>query len=396
MSVYAEKRKSGRPSGFWKVEVTIHGERHVARTNSYEDALRIEHELEVTGNRPESTCDQVYTLGQLYDDIVDRLWAGQKDEDYAKKRWRRCVTILGTETPVAEVRFARMERLVDRLRADGLNPKTINRHLATVSKALRWAYKRELIPSMPTVPRLPEAQGRIAFLRQTEVPGFLRYLYDHERPSTALCLEVLLVTGMRAGELMGLKSQHIELDGDECSVILEDTKTGDGRTIPLARSLGEQLLDIVRDKLPDYDLLLRACHRASQALGTRDTITPHVLRHTTATLLSAKGTPSLVVADLLGHKNLATTRKYAHPTREALREATAAMVMLGLRGNSRGKPPETGGETRVKSIGTSGSPLLQSAPFAARDIPPITGEGLKKPKASVKRPRVNKKRTKDD
>ena len=395
MSIYIEKR-NGRPTGFWKVEVTIHGQRHLARTNSYEDALRIEHELKVTGSKLESSCVQKYTLGQLHDDIIDRLWAGQKDEDYARKRWRRCLTILGPDTPVTEVRFARMERVADRLRADGLNPKTINRHLATVSKALRWAYKRELIPSMPPIPRLPEADGRIAFLRQPEVPRFLKYLYDHERPSTALCLEVLLVTGMRAGELMGLKSHNIELDGDECSVVLEDTKTGDGRTIPLARPLGEQLLAIVRDKLPDYDLLLRACHRASQALDTRDTITPHVLRHTTATLLSAKGTPSLVVADLLGHKNLATTRKYAHPTREALKDATAAMAALGGEVIARGKLVVAGGETRVKTVATSGSPLLQSAPFAARDIPPITGEDLEKPKASVKRPKANKKRTKRD
>lgn len=370
MSIYIEKGHNGRPTGFWKVEVTIHGTRHLARTRSYEDALRIEHELKVTGRKPESTCDQIYTLGQLHEDIIDRLWVNQKDEDYARKRWRRCLAILRPETPVAEVRFARMERLVDHLRSEGLHPKTINRHLATVSKALRWAYKRELIASMPPVPRLHEDEGRISFLRQSEVPKFLNYLYEYERPSTALCLEVLLVTGMRAGELMSLNVNSIEIEDSESTIILDDTKTGDGRSIPIPRELGVRLAQLVADRLPDYDTLLRACHRVSEAIGTKDTITPHVLRHTTATLLSASGTPSLVVADLLGHKNLATTRKYAHPTREALREATSAM------GKLRGNLKVAGGETRVKTVATSGSPLLQSAPFAARDIPPCEGEPL--------------------
>ena len=121
MAIYVEKGHKGRPTGYWKVEVTIRGTRHLARTRSYEDALRIEHELKVTGVKPDSSCDQIYTLGKLNDDIIDRLWADQRDEDYARKRWRRCLAILRPETPVTEVRFARMERLAERLRDEGLH-----------------------------------------------------------------------------------------------------------------------------------------------------------------------------------------------------------------------------------------------------------------------------------
>ena len=391
MSIYAEKRK-GRPTGMWRVEVTVCGQRHVARTNDHDDALRIEHELRVTGKKPDSNRVQIYALGNLDEDVRNRLWEGQKDSEYAKKRWRRVLTMLGPETPVAEVRYARMERLAERLLKDGLNPKTVNRYMASLSKALRWAYKNEYILSMPPVPRLKEDEGRIAFLRANEVPEFLAYLYEHERPTTALCLEVLLVSGMRAGELMSLTRRNIEMDGDDALIVLEDSKTGEGRTIPIPRELGERLARLLEDRLPDYDLLLRACHRASVEVGTKDTITPHVLRHTCATLLSATGTPSLVVADLLGHKNLSTTRKYAHPTREALREATRSMAARNACGNSIGNLGETLLENPMKSVGTSGSVDLQSAPFAARDIPPLRAERLEKPKASVKSAKRNKPR----
>jgi integrase len=390
MSIYVEKGRNGRPTGFWKVEVTVAGKRYVERTNSHDTALRIEHELKTTGLQPNIKRDNIYKIGHLDQDIRNRLWAGQKDEEYAKKRWRRCAALLGIDTPVAEVRYARMEKLGERLKREGLSNKSVNRYMATVSKALRWAWKNELILAMPPVPRLHEEQGRIAFLRHSEIPEFMAYLYENERPSTALCLEVLLVTGMRSGELMSLKKRNIEIDDHDALIVLEDSKSGHGRTIPIPRELGVKLAKLVVDGLPDYDLLLRACHRASVEVGTKDTITPHILRHTTATILTAQGTPTLVVADLLGHRNLETTRKYAHPTREALREATRSMM---LRGKLRGNSEEMLLENPIKTVDSSGFVDLQSAPFAARDIPPHGAEPVEKPKASVKRPNSNKKRT---
>jgi integrase len=390
MSIYMEQR-NGRPTGFWKVEVTVCGKRYVERTNNYQTAVRIEQELKTTGQPPNIKRDNIYKIGHLDDDIRHRLWAGQKDEEYSKKRWRRCAAILGVDTPVAEVRYARMEKLGERLKREGLSNKSVNRYMATVSKALRWAWKNEYILSMPPVPRLHEEEGRIAFLRHSEIPEFMAYLYENERPTTALCLEVLLVTGMRAGELMSLKKRNIEIDEHDALIVLTDSKSGHGRTIPIPRELGVKLAKLVVEGLPDYDLLLRACHRASEEIGTKDTITPHILRHTTATILTAQGTPTLVVADLLGHRNLETTRKYAHPTREALRDATRSMM---LRGKLRGNPEEMLLENPIKSVETSGYANLQSAPFAARDIPPSQGEPLEKPKASVKRAKSNKPRTK--
>lgn len=386
MSIYPEQR-NGRPTGFWKVEVTVHGQRHIARTKSHDDALRIEHELRLTGRKPDSNCVQIYTLGQLDEDCGHKLWADQKDGVYARKKWRRCLAILGPQTPVAEVRFGRLERLAERLRDEGLHPKTVNRHLATVSKALRWAWKRDIILAMPPVPRLQEDEGRIAFLRPHEVPEFLAYLYRYERPTTALCLELLLITGMRAGELLSLAPHNVELEDTEALIKLESekTKTGYSRIIPVPREMGERLLALVQDKLPDYDLLLRACHRASEELETKDKISPHVLRHTCATLLSASGTPSLVVADLLGHRNLATTRKYVHPSREALREATRAMRLRGNGGAARGNQPDLLSENALESVVSSGNSTLQSAPFAARDIPPQSEKPVEKPKVAVKR-----------
>ena len=362
MSIYLSENKN-----YWKIEVTINGRRVRDTARTREEALKKEQEIKLTGHKSDSSHVQMYTLGQLDDDACIRLWEGQKDGDYAYKRWRRCLAYLKPQTPINEVRVAKLEQLAQHLKAQGLSNKTVNRHLACVSKSLRWAWRNELILSMPHIPRLHEDEGRIAFLRNSEIPKFLAHLYENERPSTALCLEVLLVTGMRAGELMSLTSRNIEIEEDDALIVLEDSKSGEGRTIPIPKELGLRLASLVTKGLPDYDLLLRACHRTSSAVATKDCITPHVLRHTAATILTATGVPTLVVADLLGHKNLSTTRKYAHPTREALRDATR---MMFDKGNAGGNKIKTVAENLIKTVDSKSKQLLQSAPFAARDIPP--------------------------
>lgn len=369
MSIYVEKR-NGRPTGVWKVEVTVAGNRKVVRTNSYKEALRIEHELLFIGEQSVSR-DKTYRLCNLEEDAGLKLWAGQKDGDYAYKRWRTCLALLGPSTPVVEVRYAALERLQEALRAQSnYTNKTINRYMMTVSKALRWAWKRELIPGMPPIPKLEEGEGRIEYLRLAEIPLFLAWLREHERPSTALCLEILLITGMRAGEFLSLKPENIEFDADDkCTIVLEaeTTKTNHSRLVPLPSGLGHRLQSLAASGMPDYDLLLRACHRACAGVGTKDDIGLHGLRHTAATIMTAKKVPSLTVAKLLGHRNLATTQRYAHATDEALRDATEVMVISGNLRGSEGKPAV---ETPVKSVRTKRSKFLQSAPFAARDIPP--------------------------
>ena len=136
------------------------------------------------------------------------------------------------------------------------------------------------------------------------------------------------MTGMRVGELLTLAPDQVEQDEDgNYFVALEadKTKTKSSRIIPIPSDLAPRLIEMLSDRLPNYELLRQACHRASLSLKLRDMVTPHILRHTCATMLTAKGTPSLVVADLLGHKNLATTRRYAHTTMTALVNASEVM-----------------------------------------------------------------------
>lgn len=59
-------------------------------------------------------------------------------------------------------------------------------------------------------------------------------------------------------------------------------------------------------------------------------ITPHKLRHTFATILVTKGFDAIVIKDLMGHSNIATTLKYAHVVKKAVKEKLNEIQPFGF------------------------------------------------------------------
>lgn len=349
MSIYPEKRDK-RPTGRWIVDVVIDHQRHTSRVKDYDEARRVESHLLAFGQKPAVINQEIYTLKQLERDVTPTLFRDNADEEYDLQRLATCISIIGPNKPIEEVRYGELERLVESLRVKKTfygkhyTNKTINRYLSCMSKALRWAHKHDLIAGMPQIPRQKELEGRIAYLREHEIPKFVEWIRDNERPTTALCLETLMITGMRVGELLSLDPEQVEEDHEgNFFIILESdkTKTKRSRVMPIPEDLATPLIQMLHEKLPNYELLRQACHRASLALKLHDMITPHILRHTCATILTAQGVPSLVVADLLGHSNLSTTRRYTHPTRKSL---MGAMEVI----NSK----RIGGVISTKTTGT--------------------------------------------
>jgi site-specific recombinase XerD len=102
---------------------------------------------------------------------------------------------------------------------------------------------------------------------------------------------------------------------------------GRGRREPGAADLR---LFVNRHGLPLRPQSVRAkLRRQAAASGLARRITPHMLRHTAATLLIETGVDIRFVQRLLGHASIATTELYTHVTDEALRATLERADVLG-------------------------------------------------------------------
>jgi integrase len=127
----------------------------------------------------------------------------------------------------------------------------------------------------------------------------------------------LAFTGMRRGEVLGLRWLDVDLAGGR--IILPQTKNGDGRVVWL-NDLAVGVLETLTSGSPTDRVFpahitpenvslafLRACRKIDIA-----DFKLHDLRHTAASWLRMSGADLHDVAALLGHRDLRMTKRYAH------------------------------------------------------------------------------------
>lgn len=164
--------------------------------------------------------------------------------------------------------------------------------------------------------------------------------------SQGLGVYIILNSGLRRGELMGLTPKDIDLKNGRlhmCRTVTDDGKVKDhgksksaSRVIPLAPSVvaylksrpelhGKEALFHGRSKpflVPSdwvryrYTLFTKDLHTAYPDLPI---LTPHELRHTYGTLLYENGTDLLALKSIMGHSSIEITAKtYIHTSAETL------------------------------------------------------------------------------
>jgi integrase len=235
---------------------------------------------------------------------------------------------------LVHVTAARVAEKRDALRSENIgtdevprhrSPATVNRYLAALSRALSTAVASQWLPQHPMLGKRVE--------KEQEPPGRVRYLDDAERgrlldavrasPVSDLHTVVLLAltTGMRRGEIVGLRWRDVDLDRGV--LILHKTKNRERRAAPIVPAVRELLqahreqrrdgTDYVfpragLDAPQDFDKAFAAAVRAA---GIED-FRFHDLRHTAASYLAMSGATAPEIAAVLGHKTLQMVKRYSH------------------------------------------------------------------------------------
>ena len=197
-----------------------------------------------------------------------------------------------------------------------LTGTTINRNVSVISTLLGYARRRNWIDVLPYFPRKTESPHRVRWLAPAEEKaifegiGTAKYLIARKhREEMKAVVRILIDTGMRRGEVLGLTKDN--LDGDW--VRLWKTKTGKARSVPLTPEAKRLLEEHVPFEIKPWQVhRLWAKIREDIGLENDEQFVLHTLRHTTATRLLKKTSNIAMVQRMLGHSNISTTLRYAH------------------------------------------------------------------------------------
>jgi integrase len=202
-----------------------------------------------------------------------------------------------------------------------LKPATLNRYRALLSLVFRLGMQNGKVKLNPArlVRQRKENNGRIRFL-STEEEQSLRKVMHAKYVKDLPQLELALHTGLRRSEQYGLTWDCIDFDRRTLTVLL--SKNGELRHVPL-NDEALSALRATRKSSNDqpYVFLNRYGQRlqsprewfgpAVTAAGLND-FTWHCLRHTFASRLAMAGVDLRTIQELMGHKTIQMTVRYAH------------------------------------------------------------------------------------
>jgi len=229
-----------------------------------------------------------------------------------------------TPKMVEEYKARRLERV---------SQASVNREITCLkhmyTKAVEWGYVQR--NPIKGVKRLKEPPGRLRYLTREEVTALLEACNSHLRPIVVMALN----TGMRKGEILSLRWRDIDLKNRR--ITLRNTKTNEIRVIPINETLYRELLQLDRCDEGEYVFcnargepygdVKKGFASALRKAGIKD-FRFHDLRHTFGSHLVMQGVDLRTVQQLMGHKEIKMTMRYAHLSPEHVEEAVARLDSL--------------------------------------------------------------------
>lgn len=225
----------------------------------------------------------------------------------------------------------------------GTDKRTMRKRLSAVRSFYRYLMRMGRATKDPAVmvtnpkvgKRLPD------FLKENEMNALfdtLTYPDTFEGWRDRLILLTLCSTGIRLAELTGMRVESINMEKGEVKVLGKRNKE---RIVPFGAELLEAFSGYLPIRLAVYGsprgpLFVRRDKKVLRPDEVRNIVkshisavsgirkrTPHVLRHTFATVMLNHGADIRAVQELLGHQHMGTTEIYTHVSISDLKEQYA-------------------------------------------------------------------------
>lgn len=214
----------------------------------------------------------------------------------------------------------------------GRKMSTVGRKLSVLKSFFGWLTSEELIQRDPTAKlKAPKTEKRKPKALTGEEFELLRETCATDRQRAFL--EVMYATGCRLSEIHQLNKKDIDYQNMSNSVIGKGNKEREvyhswKSLFHLKKYLMTRTDDcealFVTERKPYRRLTKRGIQREINGIakraGLEKTVSPHVLRHTFATMTLNNGADITAVQELLGHSSPETTLRYARISEERKRE----------------------------------------------------------------------------
>jgi integrase/recombinase XerD len=231
------------------------------------------------------------------------------------------------------------------LEAEGLSERTAARRLSALRQFHRFLVRETIRPDDPTgdldSPKLPKSLPK--YLGEAEVDALLAAA---RTATMRAALEILYATGLRVSELLSLP--RAALAGDAMLLLIRG-KGGRERVVPLSDAARDAAAPLLAAKgkwlFPGRDpkrALTRQGFGVALKLVALEAgldparVSPHVLRHSFASHMLARGADLRSLQLLLGHADIATTQIYTHVLAERLQRLVEAHHPLAVAAARRG------------------------------------------------------------
>ena len=265
-------------------------------------------------------------------------------------------SVLDLLNPDAIVNNLTAQYVNSRLLDSGKPVSTVNNYITRFKAMLNWGYANDyhnnlaLISKLkPFVDSCEEQEITLKYLEPTEAKDLLAAIKEDNRWNWYYITSILLLTGLRFGEISALEVSDIDMSNltirisktyDSINDIVTTPKTDHSKRIHIQPDLltelkkcmlwrNEMMIERnIRTKLliPNTKTGDHILHRSyekylgdlsEKLLGRR--VTPHMLRHTHASLLAANGMTPEEIARRLGHsKSEITSKIYIHVTQKVI------------------------------------------------------------------------------
>lgn len=247
---------------------------------------------------------------------------------------------------LTDIRPLAVEQWMLRLRdQSGLSAKSCNGSLGLLRKILNDAVRWGHLVGNPLhgVTRLRSQQSEMSFWSRQEAIQFLEHAQQTE-PTLYPFFAVALNTGMRLGEIAGLRWDCIDLERRLLTVrrawcqhenrLKEVTKTKCVRIVPINSDLRDLLISL-QGKENDGFVLPRCgfknLHRRVASLAKGAGVKPlrtHDMRHSFASMWMMAGQSMFELQKVLGHQTIQMTERYSHLAPEHLAGKTDFLDLM--------------------------------------------------------------------